>query len=217
MATAGAATESSNQEKVDAFFGISAQSRAEMSQGRLPPELRQRLLASSFSNGKVFLLAACAILVLVLLAVGGRTAILGGGAGVALLLLVVMHEVQLRRRQTRSLASLGPIKATEGHAETVRYWFPTYGEVSGLRADLLVGNRRYVLPSSFADHVIVGPVRVYWQGQLPSEQATPGSIPYGLELLPGSILSKRAPARQPPHNFLEIRPADEVGEPPDAV
>ncbi|HYP98678.1 MAG TPA: hypothetical protein VER96_08390 [Polyangiaceae bacterium] len=210
MSTAGTSTESSNQEKVDAFFGISAQSRAEMSHGQLPSELRQRLQASSFSKGKGFLLAAGALLVLFLLAVGGRTAILGDGVGVALLLLVVMHEVRLRRRQTRSLASLGPIEATEGHAQTVRYWFPTYGEVSGLRADLLVDNRRYVLPSSFADHVIVGPVRVYWQRPPPSEQATPGLIPYGLELLPGSVLSKRAPSRQPPQNFLEVQPADEV-------
>jgi len=130
-----------------------------------------------------------------------------------LLLFGLALELRARWEDRRRRRSLGPIETTEGHAETVRYWFPTYGEVSHLSADLKLNDARHVLPASFGDHVVEGPVRVFAQRLF--DERRPSFVTRGLELLPGSRLYRRAPMRPPPDNFLVILSADEYEEQED--
>lgn len=200
-----------DQDTLDALFGISPEERRELREGT-DSAFVGRLRKSDVAAQPDFRKAAVIFSVVVfgaLLGVGfrGKLALAFVSVGLLLGVALAAHELFKRRKAARAVPKR--ILVVEGSATTRRYWFPSYGEVSRLCADVLLGEERYVLPAQFDDHAVVGPVRIFAIEAEP--KVAPGAargLVVALELLPGAELTRRAPTKQPPTDFLRIEEAD---------
>jgi hypothetical protein len=138
---------SSDQEKLDALFGVPSQARLDMADGKKPLfllQLRERELGPM----RDYRVGAAMLGVLAVgfwFGAGWRGWPAHLASGVLALVALGLGAQTLRSWMNRRKLTAQPmsVRLVEGSATTTRYWFPTYGEVSHLCADLLLGDERF--------------------------------------------------------------------------